>query len=170
MFVSSIVLKRLHAFALGTGISLFKLQAGWLFNKRQGEATQTFVVAQAWYWGNCRSRLTFVLRAQVQCFQILPKYKGRPKVPLLSGCGWIVGEQSFYVFWVSRLYTARVDNNLPGTPVCKVNAPSPRCLIYTESSLFMGRIWSINSCFTKLENKSTERRLNDFPRSGKRKS
>lgn len=33
----------------------------------------------------------------------------------------------------------------------------------------MGRIWSINSCFAKLENKSTER-LNDFPRSEKERA
>lgn len=49
------------------------------------------------------------------------------------------------------------NNNLLSIPVYKVNAPSPRCLIYTGSSLFVGRIWSINSCFTKLENRSTER-------------
>lgn len=61
------------------------------------------------------------------------------------------------------------DNNLLSIPVCKVNAPSPRCLIYTGSSLFMGRIWSINSCSTKLENKSTER-LNDFPRSEEKRA
>lgn len=87
---------------------------------------------------------------------------------VFSGCDWVLFRSHFPPLR-PRALGCWSDNNLLSTPVCNVNAPSPRCLIYTGSSLFMGRIWSINSCFTKLENKSTKR-LYGFLRSGKSKS
>lgn len=124
-------------------------------------------IAQVQWGRNYRSNMPFVEAPQVWSFQSLHRYWQDQGA--LSSLGVVT------FFWRShfplpgpRALGCCGDNNLLSTPVCKVNAPSPRCLIYTGSSLFMGRIWSINSCFTKLENKSTER-LNDFLRSGKAK-